>query len=143
MTRQNVTIRADSRMILYLLRMKFFLGSFFLFSPSYSSVPAVHLITTVYMTVVRTRTYVYVREAGGVAASSFRLFCQDISVQCVYEGECVSVLRHCYRFVIIMFSSPPPPPIFFLFFLIFNQQQSARCRSFFHSQRIKMNLEFY
>ena len=36
----------------------------FLFSPSYSSVPAVHLITTVYTTVVRTRECVCVREAG-------------------------------------------------------------------------------
>ena len=34
------------------------------FSQSYSSVPAVHLITTVYITVVRTRKCVCVREAG-------------------------------------------------------------------------------
>ena len=44
----------------------FFLLSFFffhlLFSPSYSSVPAVHLITTVYSTVVRTRECVFVRD---------------------------------------------------------------------------------
>ena len=34
----------------------FFIYFFFLFSPSYSSVPTVHLITTVlYITVVRTR----------------------------------------------------------------------------------------
>ena len=36
----------------------------FSFSPSYSSVPAVHLITTVYITIVRTRECVCVREAG-------------------------------------------------------------------------------
>ena len=39
-----------------------------MFFPSYSSVPAVHLITTVYTTVVRTRECVCVREAGGVTA---------------------------------------------------------------------------
>ena len=40
-----------------------------MFFPSYSSVPAVHLITTVYTTVVRTRECVCVREAGGVTAA--------------------------------------------------------------------------
>ena len=66
-----------------------------LFSPSYSSVPAVHLITTVYSTVVRTRECVSVREARGVtAALTHRLFCrQDVSlVSCACEGECVAVL---------------------------------------------------
>ena len=33
-------------------------------SPAYSSVPAVHLITTLYIIVVRTREGVCVREAG-------------------------------------------------------------------------------
>ena len=42
------------------------------FSPSYSSVPAVHLITTVYTTVVRTRGSVCMREAGGVSNSSIK-----------------------------------------------------------------------
>ena len=37
---------------------------FVCFSPSYSSVPAVPLITTVYITVVRTRECVCVTEAG-------------------------------------------------------------------------------
>ena len=36
----------------------------FVFSPSYSSVPAVPLITAVYITVVRTRECICVREAG-------------------------------------------------------------------------------
>ena len=74
----------------------FFLVFFYLlFSPSYSSVPAVHLITTVYSTVVRTRQCVSVREARGVtAALTHRLFCrQDVSlVSCACEGECVAVL---------------------------------------------------
>ena len=51
---------------------------FFFFSPCYSSVPAVHLITTVYSTVVRTRECVCVREAGRVTAAlthSMFLFC--------------------------------------------------------------------
>ena len=48
----------------------FFLRLFFFFSPSYSSVPAVYLLTTVYTTVVRTRECVCVREAGGVTAVS-------------------------------------------------------------------------
>ena len=64
--------------------------------PSYSSIPAVHLITTVYTTVVRTRECVRVREAGAVtAALLIRLFCrQDVSlVSCACEGECVAVLR--------------------------------------------------
>ena len=39
----------------------FFSRSFFL---SFSSVPAVHLITTVYIAVVRTKECVYVKEAG-------------------------------------------------------------------------------
>ena len=57
-----------------------------------------HLITTVYTTVVRTRECVYVREAGGVTAvlTVIRLFCrQDVSLvsQCACEGECVAVLR--------------------------------------------------
>jgi len=39
------------------------------FSPSYSSVPAVQLLTTVYTTVVRTRECVCVREAGEVTAA--------------------------------------------------------------------------
>ena len=38
-------------------------------SPSYSNVPAVHLITTVYTTVVRTKECVCVREAGAVTAA--------------------------------------------------------------------------
>ena len=37
---------------------------FLFFSPSYSSVPAVHLITTIYITVVTTRQCVCVRKAG-------------------------------------------------------------------------------
>ena len=45
-----------------------FLLFFLLFPPSYSSVPAVHLITTVYNTVVRTRECVCVREARRVTA---------------------------------------------------------------------------
>ena len=50
--------------------MKFLLFFTFIFSPSYSSVPAVHLITTVYNPVVRTRECVCVREAaGGVTAA--------------------------------------------------------------------------
>ena len=75
-------IVADSRMIPNLLRMKLqvflcvcvcvcvclfvclFIFSFFFSSPSYSSVPAVHLITAVYITVVRTRECVWMREAG-------------------------------------------------------------------------------
>ena len=56
-----------------------------------------HLITTVYTTVVRTRECVYVREAGGVTAvlTVIRLFCrQDVSlVSCACEGEYVAVLR--------------------------------------------------
>ena len=68
-TRQNIAIGTDSTMIHYLLRMTFlFVCSFvfsFRFSPSYSSVPAVHLITTVYISVVRTKECVYVREAAG------------------------------------------------------------------------------
>ena len=56
-----------------------------------------HLITTVYTTVARTRECVYVREAGGVTAvlTVIRLFCrQDVSlVSCACEGECVAVLR--------------------------------------------------
>ena len=79
----------------------FFFSCFFhlLFSfssPSYSSVPAVHLITTVYSTVVRTRQCVSVREATGVTAVlTHRLFRrQDVSlVSCACEGECVAVLR--------------------------------------------------
>ena len=67
------------------------------FSPSYSSVPAVHLIFTVCTTVVRTRECVYVREARGVTAALtvIRLFCrQDVSLaSCACEGECVAVLR--------------------------------------------------
>ena len=53
-----------------------------------------HLITTVYTTVVRTRECVCVREAEGVTAL-IRLFCrQDVSlVSCACEGECVAVLR--------------------------------------------------
>ena len=49
----------------------FFFLLFFplLFSLCYSSVPAVHLITTVYSTVVRTRECVCVREAGRVTAA--------------------------------------------------------------------------
>ena len=71
---------------------------FSFFPLSYSSVPAVHLITTVYTTVVRTRECVCVREAGGVTAALtdwIRLFCwQDVSlVLCACEGECVAVLR--------------------------------------------------
>ena len=57
-TRQNITIGADSRMISSLLRMKFlfyFSICFSLSSLSYSSVMAVHLIFTVYITVVKTR----------------------------------------------------------------------------------------
>ena len=51
------------------LGVTFFLFFFpLLFSPCYSSVPAVHLITTVYSTVVRTRECVCVREAGRVTA---------------------------------------------------------------------------
>ena len=82
----------------------FFFLFFFLFlfsfsfssSPCYSAVPAVHLITTVYNTVVRTRECVCVREAGRVTATlTHRLFCrQDVSlVSCEGEGECVAVLR--------------------------------------------------
>ena len=55
-----------------------------------------HLISTVYNTVVRTRECVCVREAGRVTATlSHRLFCrQDVSlVSCACEGECVAVLR--------------------------------------------------
>ena len=52
-----------------LLRMKFWGFFTFIFSPSYSSVPAVHLITTGYTTVVRTRECVCVREAGAVTAA--------------------------------------------------------------------------
>ena len=72
-----------------------FLFLCFVFSPSYSSVPAVHLITTVYTTVVRTRECVCVREAGVWALTDYRLFCrQDMSlVSCACEGECVPVLR--------------------------------------------------
>ena len=55
-------------MIPNLLRMKLFFVIVFCFlfvcfSPSYSSVPAVHLITTVYITVVGTRECVCMREA--------------------------------------------------------------------------------
>ena len=74
----------------------FFSSFFFLSPPSYSSVPAVHLITTVYSTVVRTRQCVSVREARGVTATlTHRLFCRhDVSlVSCACEGECVAVLR--------------------------------------------------
>ena len=42
---------------------------FFFSSPSHSSVTAVHLITTVYTTVVRTRECECVREAGEVTAA--------------------------------------------------------------------------
>ena len=67
----------------------------FRFSPSYSSVPDVHLITTVYTIVVRTREYVYVREAWGVTAATLTdTLRQDVSlVSCACEGECVAVLR--------------------------------------------------
>ena len=66
--------------------------------PSYSSVPAVHLITTAYTTVLRTRECVCVRKAGGVTAvlSDSAVSCrQDVSLvsQCACEGECVDVLR--------------------------------------------------
>ena len=73
---------------------------FFFSPPSYSSVLAVHLITTVYTTVVRTRECVRMREAGvgGVSAvlTVIRLFCrQDMPLvsQCTCEGRCVAVLR--------------------------------------------------
>ena len=48
-------------LLLRQLRMKCF--CLFDFSPSYSSVPAVQLITIVYITVVRTRQCVCMREA--------------------------------------------------------------------------------
>ena len=52
-----------------LLRMKFSFFYVYIFSsPSYSSAPAVHLITTVYTPVVRTRECVCVREARGVTS---------------------------------------------------------------------------
>ena len=47
----------------------FFFFSFVFSSPSYSSVPVVHLITAVYTTVVRTTECVCVMEAGGVTAA--------------------------------------------------------------------------
>ena len=52
-----------------MLKIKFLFFVTFIFSPSYSSVPTVHLITTAYTTVVRTRDCVCVREAGGVTAA--------------------------------------------------------------------------
>ena len=58
-----------------------------------------HLIKTVYTTVVITRECVYVREAGGVTAVltvTSGLFCrQDVSLVSRYacDGECVAVLR--------------------------------------------------
>ena len=69
-------------------------SSFFslLFSPCYSSVPAVHLITTVYSTVVRTRECVCVREAGRVTSGLthsivlfyfFNIFFFSLCVLCV------------------------------------------------------------
>ena len=80
-----------------LLRIKllFFLRLLFLHLYSYSSVPAVHLITTVYSTVVRTRECVCVREAGFWALTDYRLFCrQDMSlVSCACEGECVEIFN--------------------------------------------------
>ena len=63
---------------------------------SYCSVPAVHLITTVYITAVITRalTIMYASERRGVTAL-FRLFYREVSCEgeCECEGECVSVLR--------------------------------------------------
>ena len=53
----------------------------FIFSASYSSVPAVHLIATVYTTVVRTRECVCVRVVWNVSL-----------VSCACEGEGVAVL---------------------------------------------------
>ena len=73
----------------------YFLLFLFFFSPSYSSVPAVHLTATAYSTFIRTRECVCVREARGVtAALTHRLFCrQDVSlVSCACEGQCVAVL---------------------------------------------------
>ena len=55
-----------------------------------------HLITTVYTTVVRTRECVYVRMGEVTAVLTvIRLFCrQDVSlVSCACEGECVAVLK--------------------------------------------------
>ena len=85
----------------------------FFFPPSYSSVPAVHLITTVYTTVLRMTECVCVREAGGVTVvlSDEAVSCrQDMSLvlQCACEGECVDVLRpfisDLLHFTIIMYN---------------------------------------
>ena len=69
----------------------------FIFPPSYSSVPAVHLITTVYTTVVITRECVSMREAGGVTAAltdlAVLLAGHVTIVSCACEGEGVAVLR--------------------------------------------------
>ena len=55
-----MAIGADSRLIASPLRMKLL----FCPSPSHSSVPAVHLITRISITLVRTRECVCVREGG-------------------------------------------------------------------------------
>ena len=86
--RQNIAIHGtDLRMIPSLLRMKWVFCSFFFFfflcffSPSYSSVPAVHSITTVHIYIYHCcqneRMCVRGRGWGVTALFWFRLFCCD------------------------------------------------------------------
>ena len=82
-----------SRMIpTYLLRPKLFLFVLFLllfFSPSHSSVPAVHLITTVYTNCCQRNERMCVREGGWGVTALIRLSFGRTA----REGECVAVLR--------------------------------------------------